>query len=117
MVALFMQFRHTPLHLASEGGHTETVKVLLKKGADPNNLNDKVRNVPLFKYISHLRPSTLHVTSNMFIRVSGVGTTGAPGAECKIQKGWDVSWNITFPINEMVYRGSGRLFNQRYLIS
>ena len=30
------QWRRTALHLASVGGHHETVQLLLEKGADPN---------------------------------------------------------------------------------
>ena len=36
------QWRRTALHYASEGGHHETVQLLLEKGADPN-VQDMVR--------------------------------------------------------------------------
>ena len=36
--------RHTPLYLASEGGHHKTVQLLLERGADPNR-RDVVRVV------------------------------------------------------------------------
>ena len=42
------QFQKTALHYASEGGHHDTVRVLLESGADPNT-RDKVSGV----YIMH----------------------------------------------------------------
>ena len=38
------QFLKTALHYASEGGHHDTVRVLLERGAEPN-ARDKVTNV------------------------------------------------------------------------
>ena len=36
-----LQFSSTPLHRASEGGHTETVRLLLERGAEVDE-RDKV---------------------------------------------------------------------------
>ena len=38
------QDQRTALHYASEGGHHDTVRVLLERGADPNT-HDKVSGV------------------------------------------------------------------------
>ncbi len=38
---MFLQFRKSPLLAACEGGHTETAKLLIDRGADVNQL-DKV---------------------------------------------------------------------------
>ena len=40
----FFFFQRTPMHWAAENGHTETVKVLAKKGADLN-AKDKWKEV------------------------------------------------------------------------
>ena len=33
-VLVCLQYSQTPLHIASEGGHTETVRLLLERGAE-----------------------------------------------------------------------------------
>ena len=38
------QYQRTALHYASKGGHHETVRVLLERGADPNT-RDRVSGV------------------------------------------------------------------------
>ena len=38
------QYQRTALHYASEGGHHDTVRVLLESGTDPN-MYDKVSGV------------------------------------------------------------------------
>ena len=38
---MFLQGHTTPLHYAAVGGHTDTVKILIEKGADVN-AKDKV---------------------------------------------------------------------------
>ena len=38
------QYQRTALHYASEGGHHDTVRVLLERGADPST-RDKVSGV------------------------------------------------------------------------
>ena len=42
------QYEKTPLHLAAEEGHIETVKSLLANGADPS-IQDKNKKTPLQK--------------------------------------------------------------------
>ena len=38
---MFLQYHNIPLHFAAFGGHTDTVKILIEKGADVN-AKDKV---------------------------------------------------------------------------
>ena len=33
---MFLQYHQTPLNTAATGGHTDTVKILIEKGADVN---------------------------------------------------------------------------------
>ena len=42
---MFLQDGRSALHMASKGGHTKTVRVLLQKGADPNQYDDVVSDM------------------------------------------------------------------------
>ena len=42
---LCLQDGRSALHMASKGGHTKTVRVLLQRGADPNQCDDDVSDM------------------------------------------------------------------------
>ncbi len=46
LISISLQFGTSPLHVASRGGHVETVKVLLAQNANPNT-HDEVNNITM----------------------------------------------------------------------
>ena len=64
-----LQWQGTLVHVAMKGGHTETVRVLLKRGADPNRPTPQVsilywcRYMFYYVFLSQDGESPLHVAS------------------------------------------------------
>lgn len=65
------QYNRTALHMASENGHSETVQLLLKKGADPNRC-DQVRDLTyntismLYIYMQWMKYAGQYVLSSTY---------------------------------------------------
>jgi ankyrin repeat protein len=61
-----MQSGITPAYIASQGGHTETVALLLANKADINSAN-KVHQFKIFEYLSVIDNEIEHLNIATFI--------------------------------------------------